>query len=57
MVDALRYVGLFWLAFNVMVGGTVVTLIVMRAVRRTRRLRASSVVQLMLAHRETRENG
>jgi len=52
MVNALRTIGLVWLAFNLLVGTTLMILFAARAVRRKKRLRDSFVAQLMRAHRQ-----
>jgi hypothetical protein len=52
MVDTLLLIGLSWITFNVAVGAAIAVLLLVRAVRRTKRLRDSGVTGLMAVHRQ-----
>lgn len=56
MVETLRYIGLLWLAFNGVIGGVLVALFWLQLARERRRVRDSSMAELMAAHRQAKED-
>ena len=53
MLEALRIIAMLWLAFNLMIGGIATALGIVRAVRRKRLIKETSVGRLMAAHFES----
>jgi hypothetical protein len=56
MVETLRYIGLLWLAFNGVIGGALIALFWLQLTRERRRVRNSSIAELIAAHRQAKED-
>jgi hypothetical protein len=56
MVETLRYIGLLWLVFNGVIGGALVALFWLQLARERRRVRDSSIAELMAAHWQAKDD-
>jgi hypothetical protein len=53
MLETLRIIAMLWLAFNLLIGGIATTLGIVRAMRRKRLIKETSIGRLMAAHFES----
>jgi hypothetical protein len=56
MVETLRYIGLLWLVFNGVIAGALIALFCLQLTRERRRVRDSSIAELIAAHRQAKED-